>query len=32
MQEGKIDVELIKKIITEKKTTLTSLRNQYWKM
>ena len=28
MQEDKMNVELIKKIMTEKKTTLPSLRNQ----
>ena len=30
-QEDKIDVELLKKIIIEKKTTLQFLRNRYWK-
>ena len=30
-QENKINVELIKKIMNEKKTTLRSLRNQEWK-
>ena len=31
MQGNRINVELIKKIITEKKTKLLSLRNQDWK-
>ena len=30
-QEDKIKIELIKKIMTEKKTALPSLRNQDWK-
>ena len=30
-QEDKINVELRKKIMTEKKTTLSSLRSQHWK-
>ena len=29
--EAKINIELIKKIMTEKKTTLPSIRNQDWK-
>ena len=31
MKEDKINIEFVKKIMTEKKTTLPSLRNQDWK-
>ena len=30
-QENRLNFELIKKIMTDKKTTIQSLKNQYWK-